>query len=189
MKNYLLLCVCVFILSNTKAQNILSKAELFHAKEFLSLSEITDNQSNVFRLRLSSMQNLYDRIAEGKTGAGVHIESIPYQLFPLKILEYYNLQLLVINHHELAEIPKEIEQLNHLQFLDLGYNQLYDLPETFGNLMYLEALNLENNMFSDIPAVIYNLPKLKILNLSGNPISESQKQELRNKLSKIKLIL
>lgn len=186
-RNLFLWFMCV-VLQDVKAQNLLSKAELFQAKEFQSLIEITGNQNNVFRLRLSSMQNMHDRIAEGKTGAGVHIESIPYQLFPLQILECYPLQFLAMNYHELATIPNEIDQLCYLQFLDLGYNQLQTLPKTLENLTYLEALNLENNAFSTVPAVIYALPKLKIPNLSGNPISERQKQVLREKLSGVKII-
>jgi len=177
-------------ISNLTGQDLLPRAELFQEKKYISLVEAISKKDKVYRLSLSSMQNLHDRIAEGKTGAGVHIESIPYQLFPSQILMLSKLQILRIHYHELIEIPSEIAQLKNLQALDLANNQLKKLPQSLDKLNYLQILNLSHNAFSEIPEVIYHLPHLRILDLSNNPISKELKTELRQKLpQKIQIIL
>lgn len=188
MNQYCLGFLLILMPYSLTAQHDLSKGDLLQKKEYHALNQIVGNQNDVYRLNLSSMRNVHDRIAEGKTGNRVHIESIPYQIFPSKVLECYNLHLLHINYHEINEIPMEIDQLKKLRFLDLGYNQLNSLPITFDALTHLEVLNLENNKFDEIPAVIFQLPRLTVLNISANPISVSQKQILRKKMPHLRII-
>jgi len=188
MKLYLLL-LFLLIVNNLIGQDLLPREQLFQQKNYFSLSEAIQQKDTVYRLSLSSMRNLHDRIAEGKTGAGVHLESIPYQLFPSQILMLSKLQILRIHYHELGEIPSEIVQLKNLQALDLGNNRLKNLPQSLEKLNYLQILSLPNNAFSEIPEVIYRLSHLRVLDFSNNPISEELKTELRRKLSrKIQII-
>jgi len=176
------LVLSLLVINNLLGQDLLPKEELFQQKKYISLAEATQQKDSVYRLSLSSMRNLHDRIAEGKTGAGVHIESIPYQLFPSQILMFSKLQILRIHYHKLTEIPSSIGQLKNLQALDLGNNRLKDLPQSLEKLNYLQILSLPNNAFSEIPEVIYRLPHLRVLDFSNNPISEELKAELRQKL-------
>lgn len=83
-----------------------------------------------------------------------------------------NEEVLILERHQLEELPKGIVQMQKLDLLILQSNYLKELPKDFGRLKSLRALNLENNQLTKLPESIGELKNLEILNLYNNQIIE-----------------
>jgi len=83
-----------------------------------------------------------------------------------------------LSGNKLAEIPKEIGNLQQLQELVLSGNKLAEIPKEIGNLQQLQMLFLSNNQLTEIPKEIGNLQRLRILDFSYNQLTEIPKGPL-----------
>ena len=95
---------------------------------------------------------------------------------PKQIDNLRQLQKLILSSGKLTEIPKEIGNLRQLQKLYLFYNKLTEIPEEIGNLRQLQNLSLNYNRLREIPKEIGNLRQLQTLNLSNNQFTEIPKE-------------
>lgn len=82
------------------------------------------------------------------------------------------LEILIVDHGDLNEIPKEIIQLTSLVSLTIRFSSIREIPEKIANMHRLEELDLEGNSISSIPDCIKNLTVLSNLDLSRNSIKE-----------------
>ena len=91
--------------------------------------------------------------------------------FPLVILDYPNLKILLLSDNLLKTIPVEIGSLSQLKSLHLANNFLTFLPATIGDLTQLQDLNVAKNELKSIPAAIGELGTLQKLVLDRNLIA------------------
>lgn len=90
--------------------------------------------------------------------------------FPVEILQYPNLKILLLYGNNIKSIPDLIGSFSSLIRLDLSNNQIENLPASFANLTKLESLDLSNNDLSETNLNFANLEKLEILSLANNQI-------------------
>lgn len=109
-------------------------------------------------------------INEGKVLALSVIKS-DLDYFPEEILNFRDLQKLVIRHTQITSIPAEINRLKSLRVLDLAHNQIEQLPAEISELNNLEVLQLYNNQLSNFAIPIHKIPVLSTLGLAQNNIS------------------
>lgn len=95
--------------------------------------------------------------------------------FPMQVLEFKNLQSLILNNNQLSHIPDEISQLTKLERLIIYTNNLDRLPSSITQLQNLKVLMVGGNgygsKFAALPSDIGNLVNLEELSLQYNPIS------------------
>ena len=100
-----------------------------------------------------------------------------YKQFPSEIIQFKNLEDLVLRGNKIEEIPIEIKKLKKLKELSLGNNPIKDfdlLIETLKTVKKLESLDLEATGIKKVPNSIKELKKLKTLYLWGNPIDSNE---------------
>jgi hypothetical protein len=68
----------------------------------------------------------------------------PFIEFPY-VLNYENLEKLIITGHEITSIPKDVGELKHLKYIDLHNNHISEIPEFLNNLPKLEYIDLTLN--------------------------------------------
>jgi Leucine-rich repeat (LRR) protein len=102
-----------------------------------------------------------------------------------------SLKLLDLSYNKIKEIPNSIRNAKNLEKLYLSQNNIVLLPENLYNLKKLNELNIEGNNLKLFPNLTNNLPSLKNLVIDQkqyNNISKNQKERLKNKNIKIKVI-
>ena len=87
--------------------------------------------------------------------------------FPLEILQYTQLQVLLFGRQYFTILPSGIAQLKDLQILDLSVDSLRALPPEIGQLKNLQTLNLKYKTFTGLLPEIGQLKALQTLNLLG----------------------
>ena len=80
------------------------------------------------------------------------------------------LEELIINRHELENLPRSIGMLKSLVFLNLDSNQLKILPDSFVELTSIKKIDLTSNELENLPILFGNLKTLEILNLTSNKL-------------------
>lgn len=85
--------------------------------------------------------------------------------FSQKILNFPNLQQLILSGVNLKEIPEQIFELQNLTYLDLSNNRLKELPAKIGKLSQLQQLIINRNNIAELPKEIKNLTNLKYLDM------------------------
>lgn len=103
-------------------------------------------------------------------------------LFPLEILELYNLELIYMSNCSVGgKIPEMIGNLSLLGSLELSDNRLVgEIPASISKLVKLEMLELYNNELSGVfPVGFGNLVNLVEFDVSNNSL-EGDVFELRN---------
>ncbi len=99
-----------------------------------------------------------------------------------------NLKLLDLDKNQISDI-RALEGLASLKLLDMYDNQIRDIS-TLRGLSNLQTLSLDKNQISDISA-LKELTSLQMLYLGGlghNPISDDDKQSLKNALPKCNIV-
>ena len=104
--------------------------------------------------------------------------------FPEEILQFSNLQELVLNRNKLDSIPKSITQLKHLNILRANRNEIDSFPDYLCKLNKLVILDLSNNYIKSIPDDVYKLKNLEEFIMWSNliaifPQSLSRLEKLR----------
>ena len=90
---------------------------------------------------------------------------------PLSVLQYTQLEVLILGNNQINSLPTEFGQLTHLTNLNLNGNHLSSLPKELGQLTHLTSLNLSFNQLSSLPKELGQLINLTSLNLSINQLS------------------
>jgi Leucine-rich repeat (LRR) protein len=92
--------------------------------------------------------------------------------FPMKLLNYPQLETIIIHHNKISTIPPEIYKLKNLKKLLIGNNKLSSLPSTLCENEQLEVLSLRGNQFSSLPDVLFQLSNLTYLDVTHNQITQ-----------------
>lgn len=103
-----------------------------------------------------------------------------------------NLELLSLDHNRLTELPPMFfTKLGRLQKLYINENQLTQLPiSIFEHLGNLQELSLSNNQFRQMPITIFaNLRNLQKIFLTGNQLTDQNKQQIKDALPRVKILL
>lgn len=90
--------------------------------------------------------------------------------FPVRILEFRNLEKLDMSRNKMIKLPVEINCLKNLIYLNLNHNRLDSVPKELGQLEKLETLILSRNRILELPAELGELCNLKELRLLSNGI-------------------
>ncbi len=88
----------------------------------------------------------------------------------VKVGEYPQLAILLLDHNKLTTLPSEIGKLTNLRCFDLFNTKLTALPPEIGKLANLMELNLSNNKLTTLPSEIGNLTNLTTLYLFSNKL-------------------
>ena len=139
----------------------------FRKNRFIELPENIGNLINLTELRAEC----------------IHLTRLPNNIRNLA-----NLTKLYLDSNQLTELSESIGNLTNLICLDLKKNQLTSLPESIGNLTNLKSLNLAENQLTSLPKSIGNLTILRFLYLKNNPISEEEKEKIKNLLPNCEII-
>lgn len=193
MKKWIACLICIagmFSASQTHAQNY-SLKQLDTTKVFFSIENGLQAPEQVIRLDLTR-----ERL----------------KTFPDEILQFTNLQELVLNRNKLDSLPQSITQLKHLTILRANRNEIDSFPAYLCKLNKLVILDLSNNYIKSIPDDIYKLKNLeefimwsniighfpqslsrlknlKTFDLLHNEMSVSEQDKLKFLLPDVELIL
>ncbi|TXE12358.1 WG repeat-containing protein [Algoriphagus aquimarinus] len=171
------------------------------AESFEELNEF----SEALDLRRKELEIIPNTIARGSSLLIVQmdqneLQTLPPQIGHLTLLYYLNLEenqlkslpaeigkleflrILILSNNSIETLPIEIGSLLNLESLFLEGNELKTLPPDIGELENLSFIHLENNSIETLPSEIGKLEGLQYLLLGGNPISEEEKEKIRNLL-------
>ncbi len=98
-------------------------------------------------------------------------DSIKFNSFPIELLEFPNLEVLIFDGDSILKIPKFISKLDKLKELRFHYSHLQEIPPFIQELQNLERINMLGCNINYIPEEICNLKKLKEINLLTNNIN------------------
>ncbi len=99
------------------------------------------------------------------------------EIFPSKILEYPQLQILIIDgqndkKNRFNAIPPGLAKLKNLIYLSFQFCEINKFPDVLGGLKKLQKLLLGNNQLEFIPEALCELTELTELSLSSNQLKE-----------------
>lgn len=97
------------------------------------------------------------------------LTQISLAFFQLSLFQ--EVQVLIISHNQLAQLPPEIVNLQKLQAINASDNNLENLPENL-RLLHLKKLYISGNQFKKIPQVLEEVQTLEVLKANNNVISE-----------------
>jgi len=110
------------------------------------------------------------------------------KFLPPEITNLKKLYKIGLSDNKLDSVPKEIFYLESLWELDLANNNIVSIPSEIKNLKKLKYLYLSNNKLSKLPEELLKIDNLKEINLRGNSFTDSEKEYIRKRLTKTKII-
>ena len=123
---------------------------LDNGKTYTSLQEALKEPQNVYRLKLTKLDNR---------------DSLPEELFSLT-----ELRELTVKGCRLCIVNQNIDKLTKLESLNLDKNKLVRLPETIGNLQKLKFLCVSRNLMETFPESISKMTELTYIDAWDNPL-------------------
>ena len=123
---------------------------LDNGKTYTSLQEALKEPHNVYRLKLTKLENR---------------DSLPEELFSLT-----ELRELTVKGCKLCVLNQNINKLTKLESLNLDKNKLVRLPETIGNLQKLKFLCVSRNLIETFPESISKMTGLTYIDAWDNPL-------------------
>ena len=123
---------------------------LDNGKTYTSLQEALKEPQNVYRLKLTKLDNR---------------DSLPEELFSLT-----ELRELTVKGCKLCVLNQNIDKLAKLESLNLDKNKLVRLPETIGNLQKLKFLCVSRNLMETFPESISKMTELTYIDAWDNPL-------------------
>lgn len=123
---------------------------LDNGKTYTSLQEALKEPQNVYRLKLTKLDNR---------------DSLPEELFSLT-----ELRELTVKGCRLCIVNQNIDKLTKLESLNLDKNKLLRLPESIGNLQKLKFLCVSRNLIETFPNSISKMVNLTYIDAWDNPL-------------------
>jgi len=112
----------------------------------------------------SKLKNVHEHLRE------VNISYNRIQVIPDAFLQLVNISRLQMDHNEIEVIPEKFADcLYNLQILLLNHNKISQIPWNFNKLQQLHSIALNNNNISYIPNTFGEL-HLEELSLHNNPL-------------------
>ncbi len=110
------------------------------------------------------------------------------QNLPDSFTNLQNLQGLYLTDNQFTSIPSVVFGLKKVEFLYFSRNQISVLPSEIERLKNLRWLGLSGNQITKIPDELVSLPHLEWLDLRDNPLSDQEKERLKELLPFIELL-
>lgn len=107
---------------------------------------------------------------------------------PIEILNLKKLYKIDLSDNGLTVAPNEVYYFKKLWELDLSDNQLTSIPSDIRNLKKLRYLYLANNKLEKLPEEVLKMTKLYRIDLQGNLFSDTEKNLIRSRLPKTKIL-
>jgi Leucine-rich repeat (LRR) protein len=109
-----------------------------------------------------------ERLAEDSASVTeIDLEDSKLRSFPERLLEFENLERLVLSSNDIGELPEEIGRLARLEELLVDRCTLTSLPAEIGELANLRVLDLSSNPLESLPDELGRLSNLRELRLYG----------------------
>lgn len=128
-------------------------------KEYSSIEEALKDKEGAIVLTLyrKNLSELPDEIGELQKVTNINLYNNKLTELKPSFFNLINCEEIVLTDNKLENIPPDIEKLENLRMLSLGRNKLTTLPKE-----------------------IANLKKLQVLFIDGNPISEEERDKIKN---------
>lgn len=128
-------------------------------KEYSSIEKALKDKEEVVVLKLNgkNLSELPDEIGELQKLTSINLYNNNLTELKASFFNLINCEEIVLTDNKLEYIPPNIEKLENLRMLSLGRNKLITLPKE-----------------------IANLKKLQVLFIDGNPISEEERDKIKN---------
>lgn len=133
--------------------------------------------------KLEKLEHL--ELGQTQDGKGNRVTgALPECIYSLK-----SLKKLIITHHKITSISKDISKLENLEVLNLHFNKLTGtIPPEIGSLSNLNELELSYNQINgSIPKELCKLTRLELLDLGLNSLSGTIPPEI-GQLTNLKLL-
>jgi Leucine-rich repeat (LRR) protein len=96
-----------------------------------------------------------------------------------------HLRILDASNNQLTALPETIGFLGRMQEFNISNNRLLRIPDQIGWMMDLRVLDLGNNQLTTVTGQISWLGRLQTFNLQGNPLSQAEKDKIKQSLSHV----
>lgn len=105
---------------------------------------------NCFPQKNGYYNNLDSAIANPTKVISLELEKNKLKEIPKEIIEFKNLERLILRRNYIKEVPKELSSLTKLHYLDLSSNYIEELPKELSTLK-LDTLIMWDNLIRIFP--------------------------------------
>lgn len=190
-------CFCTYLILVFAAipwwanAQLLSAEQLDTAKVYHSIESALRNPKSVYRIDLSKqkLKAFPEELIQFPNLNEVVLDKNKIDSIPPVIGKLKYLQVLSMQSNKIDTLRKEVFWLQHLKKLDLGDNLISYIPADLEKLQKLEVLCLWDNPIQVYPAVLGDLPNLKILDLLNNQMGRNTQERVQNMLPNCRIIM
>lgn len=117
------------------------------------------------------------------------LEKQKLKKIPKEILNFPNLEKLILKRNYIKEVPKELSSLSRLSYLDLSSNNITELPKELSALK-LDTLIIWDNRIRSFPNEFKEMSStLKHLDLRAIQMNKEEQNEIKALFPKTKIRL
>ncbi len=117
------------------------------------------------------------------------LEKQKLKKIPKEILNFPNLEKLILKRNYIKEVPKELSSLSRLSYLDLSSNNITELPKELSALK-LDTLIIWDNRIRNFPSEFKEISTtLKLLDLRAIQMNKEEQNEIKALFPKTKIRL
>jgi Leucine-rich repeat (LRR) protein len=187
-KYLLLLLICCPAWASAQ---LLTPEQLDTAKVYYSIQSALANPKAVYRINLSKqkLKQFPEELIQFPNLNEVVLDKNKIDSIPPGIGKLKYLQALSIQSNKIDTLRKEVFWLQHLKKLDVGDNLISYIPSDLEKLQKLEILSLWDNPIQAYPAELGDLPNLKILDLLNNQMGRNTQERVQNMLPNCRIIM
>lgn len=113
----------------------------------------------------------------------VNLSDLDLKEFPEVILNFKNVEKLILSNNLLSELPKKVWKLKNLKSVDLANNFIDNEHANFTKNKTIHTLNMQYNTITQIPKRINKLKSLEILLLGNNELTDLKNQHIKKNKS------
>ncbi|MBP1645160.1 MAG: hypothetical protein H6Q16_735 [Bacteroidetes bacterium] len=140
---------------------------------FILLSSFCQGQTNGY------FNNLDSALAYPNKVITLDLEKKKLKEIPKEILEFKNLEKLILKRNRIKDVPKEISQLKNLHYLDLASNYIESLPKEL-SVLNLDTLILWDNRIRNFDTEYGKMSnKLKYLDLRAIQMNKQEQKDIK----------
>ena len=140
---------------------------------FVLLSPFCQGQTNGY------FNNLDSALAYPSKVTTLDLEKRKLKEIPKEILEFKNLEKLILKRNRIKDVPKEISELKKLHYLDLASNYIESLPKEL-SVLNLDTLILWDNRIRNFDSEFGKMSnKLKYLDLRAIQMNKQEQKDIK----------
>ncbi|HBN05716.1 MAG TPA: hypothetical protein DD434_08005 [Bacteroidales bacterium] len=140
---------------------------------FVLFSSFCQGQTNGY------FNNLDSALAYPSKVTTLDLEKRKLKEIPKEILEFKNLEKLILKRNRIKDVPKEISELKKLHYLDLASNYIESLPKEL-SVLNLDTLILWDNRIRNFDSEFGKMSnKLKYLDLRAIQMNKQEQKDIK----------